>query len=187
MIARLFPLLFGLLFAASLPAFGQAGKLDVAVKRADVDGQHQFDVTASGTVQAAPAAVWKVLTTYERMPEFVPDLRSAKVLSRTPNRAVIEQVGVARFLFFQREIHLVVQAIEEPNNRIDVSLVDGDMRVYQCRWELTPVPETGGTRIVYTGKLAPRFYVPSMLGANLIRSDIERMMAAVLTRLDQPE
>ena len=184
MIARLF---LYLLCACCLPVYGQTGKLEVSVKRIEVDGQYQFEVNASGAVQAAPAAVWKVLTNYERMPEFVPDLRSAKVLSRTANRAVIEQVGVARFLFFHREIRLVVQALEEPLGRIDVSLVDGDMRVYQCRWELVPVPETGGTRINYSGKLAPRFYVPSMLGANLMRSDIERMMAAVLARLEQTE
>lgn len=186
MTARLI-LVFSLLLVCSLSAFGQVGKLDVSVKRADVEGRHLYDISASGAVQASPAAVWKILTNYEKMPEFVPDLRSAKVLSRHGNRAVVEQVGVARFLFFHREIRLVVQVQEEPMAYIDVSLVDGDMRVYQCRWELIADQDTGGTRIVYSGKVAPRFYVPSMLGANLIRSDIERMMAAVLVRLDQPE
>ena len=62
-----------------------------------------------------------------------------------------------------------------------------DMKRYEARWELIPVPETGGTRVVYHGKMAPNFYVPGILGANLIRSDIERMMHAVLTRLDRRE
>jgi hypothetical protein len=44
----------------------------------------------------------------------------------------------------------------------------------------------GGTRIAYSGKLVPKFYVPGMLGANIIRRDIERMMTAVLQRLDRP-
>ncbi len=70
---------------------------------------------------------------------------------------------------------------------IDIGLVTGDMRVYNCRWELIPMPETGGTRVVYTGTLAPKFYVPGMLGANFIRGDIEHMMTAVLFRLDRPE
>ena len=30
----------------------------------------------------------------------------------------------------------------------------------------------------------PGFYVPGMLGTTMIRGDIERMMAAVLTRID---
>ncbi|MES2322189.1 MAG: SRPBCC family protein [Pseudomonadota bacterium] len=178
--------LFWLLFCCAMPAMAQLPKLEVAVKRVDVGGQHVFEVNASGAVNAPPAAVWKVLTDYDRMAEFVPDMKATRVLSRNGNKAVVEQFGVARFLFFTRSIHLVVSVLEEPISSIDIGLVTGDMKVYSCRWELVPVPETGGTRIVYTGKLVPKFYVPGMLGANIIRSDIERMMKAVLERLDRP-
>ena len=67
---------------------------------------------------------------------------------------------------------------------IDITLVSGDMKHYESRWELYPMPETGGTRIVYRGRLMPNFYVPGILGSTMIRSDIERMMRAVLTRID---
>jgi hypothetical protein len=60
------------------------------------------------------------------------------------------------------------------------------MKHYESRWELIPMPETGGTRIVYSGKMAPNFYVPGLLGTNIIRGDIERMMNAVLARIDKP-
>ena len=182
MLARL---LFLLPLWFALPAWAQQAPLEVNVKRVDADGHNQFQVAASGTVQAAPAVVWKILTNYERHPEFVPDLLSAKVISRNGNKVVLEQLGQARFLFFKREIHLVINIVEEPMNLIDIDLVDGDMKQYQCRWELTPLAD-GGTRISYGGKLVPKFYVPGLLGANLIRSDIERMMAAVLARIDQP-
>ncbi|SHH42245.1 SRPBCC family protein [Massilia sp. CF038] len=171
----------------TLPALADEPRADVAVKRVDLEGEQVFDVTAHGTVKASPAAVWKILTDYERMPEFVPDLERTKVLSRAGNRATVEQFGRARFLFFSREIHLVVQVLEEPSNAIDIHLVTGDMKVYRCRWEITPVPETGGTRISYAGKMVPKFYVPGMLGSNIVRRDIERMMDAVLERLDRPD
>lgn len=182
MLARL---VLCLLLVCVTPAMAQLPKLEVAVKRVDVGDMHVFEVVSSGEVNAAPAAVWKILTNYERMPEFVPDLKTTKVLSRSGNRAVIEQYGTARFLFLRRAIQLVVQATEEPISAIDINLVSGDMKVYNCRWELVPT-ETGGTRILYTGKLVPKFYVPGMLGANIIRSDIERMMHAVLERLEKP-
>ena len=141
---------------------------------------------ARGEVAAAPAAVWRILTDYDRMAEFVPDLRSARVISRDGDKAVVEQFGVAQFLFFRRDIHLVVQVREQPISQIDVSLVDGDMKVYHCSWRLIPMPETGGTRVIYSGTLAPKFYVPGMLGSNMIRADVEKMMSAVLKRLDRP-
>ena len=67
---------------------------------------------------------------------------------------------------------------------IDIALISGDMRHYESRWNLYPVPETGGTRIVFSSRLMPGFYVPGMLGTTMIRGDIERMMAAVLARID---
>lgn len=174
------------LFAFAMPAMALPALPEVTVRRVDAAGEQVFEVAASGTVKAAPLHVWKVLTDYESMPEFVPDLKRNKVMSRTGNRVVIEQSGVARFLFLSRQIDLVVQAAEEPTTAIDITLVNGDMKVYSCRWEMTALPD-GGTRITYTGKMVPKFYVPGMLGSNIIRRDIERMMKAVLARLDQPQ
>jgi len=135
-------------------------------------------------VAAPPATVWRILTGYERMSEFVPDMESCKVLSRNGNEVIIEQFGVARFLFMSKSIHLIVRATEQPMQSIDIALISGDMKHYESHWELIPIPETGGTRVVYTGRLIPNFYVPGLIGAKIIRGDIERMMGAVLTRLD---
>ncbi|MDC8757706.1 SRPBCC family protein [Janthinobacterium fluminis] len=159
-------------------------KLDVAVRRVELDALHMYEVEASGTVQASPAAVWRVLTTYDRMNEFVPDLASCRVLSRNGNEVIVEQFGTARFLFMSRSIHLIVRATENPPSSIDIALISGDMKHYEARWELVPVAETGGTRVHYSGKLIPNFYVPGILGTQIIRGDIERMMGAVLARLE---
>jgi ribosome-associated toxin RatA of RatAB toxin-antitoxin module len=168
------------------PAPTPAPGPEVSVRRTDVDGEAVFEVGASGIVAAAAPAVWKVLTDYERMPEFVPDMQSARVLERSGNRVVVEQLGTARFLFIRRDIHLVVQVQEQPMTLIDVGLITGDMKLYNCRWELQALAG-GGTRIVYSGRLAPKFYVPAVLGASLIRADITRMMTAVLERLERPD
>jgi len=160
-------------------------KLEVSVNRLDQSGLHMYQVDATGTVAAPLPKVWRILTGYERMSEFVPDMESCRVLSRNGNEVIIEQFGVARFLFMSRSIHLIVRAVEQPMSSIDISLISGDMKHYESHWELIPVPETGGTRIVYSGKLAPNFYVPGILGSKMIRGDIERMMGAVLARLDR--
>lgn len=172
-----------LMFALAAPAV--AARPEVTAKRVEANGEQVFEVAASGTVKASQAAVWKVLTDYESMPEFVPDLEVARVVSRTGNRTILEQSGVARFMFLSRPIHLVVQVLETPMSSIDITLVTGDMKMYDCRWEVTALPD-GGTRINYSGRMVPKFYVPGMLGSNLIRRDITRMMQAVLDHLDKP-
>lgn len=173
-------------------AQAQAGKpdtprLEVAVNRVDIDGQPMYEVSAVGVVAAPLPKVWRILTNYERMTEFVPDLESCKVLSRNGNDVMIEQFGVARLLFMSRPIHLIVRANEQPMSAIDISLVSGDMKHYEARWELIPVPETGGTKVVYKGRMMPNFYVPSLFGSKMIRIDIEHMMHAVLARLERRE
>ena len=179
-----------LLLGVAAPVMAQAPrlelpKLEVSVNRVELDALHMYEVDATGTVAAPLPKVWRILTGYERMAEFVPDMESCKVLSRNGNEVIIEQFGVARFLFMSRSIHLIVRATEQPMSSIDISLISGDMKHYESHWELIPVPETGGTKVVYSGKLVPNFYVPGILGAKMIRGDIERMMGAVLARLDR--
>ncbi|GAB2860388.1 hypothetical protein GCM10027277_31230 [Pseudoduganella ginsengisoli] len=178
-------LLFSLcIHAHAQPAKTEPPKLEVAVNRIQQDNLHLYEVNANGAVQAPLAAVWKTLTNYEKMNEFVPDMQSCRVLSRNGNEVIIEQFGTAHFLFMSKSIHLIVRAIEQPMAAIDIALISGDMKHYESRWELQPLAD-GGTRVVYSGKLVPNFYVPGILGTNLIRSDIERMMGAVLARIDK--
>ena len=183
------PLLLCLLLVCLAPARAQVPKLDlpkvdVTVKRIDVDGRALYEVDAAGDVQAAPARVWSILTDYARMDEFVPDLESSKVLSSKGDESIIEQFGTARLLFMTKSIHLIVRASETPMSAIDITLVSGDMKHYEAHWRLVPLPDTGGTRIVYAGKLMPNFYVPGLVGAAMLRSDIGRMLGAVLARID---
>lgn len=183
---RFASLVLGLLIGGAGAPTGAADPagVTVSVRRVDFDARRAYEVNASGAVRAAPAAVWRILTAYERMAEFVPDLASCKVLSRKGNEVVVEQLGTARFLFMSRQIRLVVRATETPMSAIDIALLSGDMRYYASRWELQPLAATGGTRIVYRGTLAPDFYVPGMLGAHVIGGDIARMMQALLARID---
>lgn len=170
-----------LLFACSVPS----AALDLTVKHvAAPDGSKVYQIASSGTVAAAPAAVWRVLADYEHMADYVPNLKSARIVSRNGDKVIVEQSGAARFLFFSRDIHLVVQVHEQAPDKFDVSLVEGDMKVYRCSWELVALPG-GGTRVLYTAAIAPKFYVPGMLEGSLLRKDIAAMMTALLVRLDR--
>lgn len=200
MFARLLiPLLIGLLLGTGLaPASAAEGEaqqailtaapLQLQVERVDsADGGKMYRIVSSGTVAAAPAVVWRILTDYNSMADYVPDMKSARVVSRDGDKVIIEQHGAARFLFFSRDIQLLVQVHEQAPDRLDVSLIDGDMKVYRCSWQLLPVGSTGGTRLLYRATIEPKFYVPGMVGASLVRKDIRKMMAAVLARLDRAE
>jgi hypothetical protein len=77
----------------------------------------------------------------------------------------------------------VVQVHEQLLDRIDIGLVEGDMKTYRASWELAPLAGDAGTKVMYNAVIEPKFYVPAMIGAKLVRQDIAEMMAAVLARM----
>lgn len=185
-----------LLLACALPAWviapaaAQPGapRFELTVERIDgAGGDKVYQIASSGTVAAAPAVVWRILTDYNHLADYLPNLKSARVVSRDGDRVIVEQLGTARFLFFSQPIRLVVQAHERAPDRIDISLIDGDMKIYRATWELKPLAGAPGTRLVYNATIAPKFDVPGIVGTDVVRADIAEMMAAVLVRLERQE
>ena len=60
-----------------------------------------------------PASVaLTVLTDYEQIPRFMPDVRTSPVIERGDDYAVVEQEAVAKFMLFSKRIHLVLEVQE---------------------------------------------------------------------------
>lgn len=191
MLARIM-LLLGCALSAwgTVPAAAQPGapRFELNVERVDgTDGDKVYRIASSGTVAAPPTVVWRILTDYDHLADYLPNLKSTRVVSRNGDKVIVEQVGTARFLFFSQPIRLLVQVHERAPDRIDVSLIDGDMKVYRASWELSPLAGATGTRVVYNATIVPKFDVPGIVGTGAVRKDIARMMAAVLLRLDRQE
>lgn len=172
------------------PVAAQPGapRFELEVARVDgTEGDKVYQIASSGTVAATPAVVWRVLTDYEHFADYLPNLESVRVVSRNGDSVIVEQLGAARFLFFRQPIRLRVQVHERAPDRIDISLIDGDLKVYRASWELIPLAGSGGTRLAYKATIVPKFDVPGIIGTSVVRKDIARMMAAVLLRLDSQE
>lgn len=151
------------------------------------DGGKVYQIKSSGKVAAMPAVVWRILTDYEHFADYLPNLHSVRVMSRDNDSVIVEQLGEARFLFFSQAIRLVVQVHERAPDRIDISLVEGDMKIYRARWELTPLVGAAGTRVEYNATIEPKFDVPEAVGISVVRKDVAEMMSAMLSRLDRKE
>ena len=181
-------LLFLTLTGAVLAWHGMAvrhDQLQVSVKHHQPKGRLLFEIQLQGVVHATPQQTWAVLTDYARLPEFVPDLLSSKLLSHSATETIIEQQGRAGFLFVRQAIQVVVRVVEQPFSSIDVTLLSGNMKHYSSHWTLTPQAPDGGTRIDYRGTLEPDFYVPLLLGRALVQRNVQTMLAAVLAEVER--
>lgn len=171
----------------SAPAGVADNKLVVTAARIYKDEDSFYELQASAVVRAAPQQVWKKLTAYNEMSTYVPNLVSARLVSHSGHESTIEQKWVKRVLFFHLTANLVVRAIERPLTRIDISLISGEMKKYSATWEMVPIGPDGvnGTRISYHGMVEPESYIPAFFGTAMMRSDLKRMMEAVLVEIDK--
>ena len=149
-------------------------------------GISSFQLSAREFVLAPPQQAWQVLTDYEHLPDFVPDLVHSKVLARGRHAATVEQASHTGFLFLSRIVQMVVHIEERPFSTIDVALVSGDLRHYRAHWTLAEASREGenGTLISYCGELAPKFYLPPMVGQPLVQAQVQRMVAAVMAEIE---
>ncbi len=151
------------------------------------DGETMFEVEASGVVRASPQHAWRVLTDYERLPMFVPDLVESKLISRNGNEAVIEQRSQTGFLFFTLPVRMKLHIEERPMSTIKVALLSGDMKHYTAHWDLEPFSQDGvkGTRIHFASTLEPNFFLPPLIGTAAVQMNVRKMVEAVTSEIER--
>ncbi len=155
------------IIAATLSA---ANGEDVSVR--EVKGT--YHVTASFEVQQSPATAYSVLTDYEQVPKFMPDVRTSIVRERTPERILLEQEAVAQLMFFSKRVELLLE-VHETADAIDFKDTSGkSFDRYEGRWTLVPREER--TVIGYTLTAKPTFSVPKFILTRLLKRDAGRMI-----------
>jgi hypothetical protein len=147
-----------------------------------------YHVAATFTTVQPMAVAHTVLTDYERIPRFMPDVRISRILERGIDRAVVEQQAVARVLFFSKQIRLVLDVREAPasicfRDRSGTSFVR-----YEGKWTLRE--QDGRAVIAYELLAEPGFEVPEFILTRLLKRDagrmIERLQAEIAARAATP-
>jgi Polyketide cyclase / dehydrase and lipid transport len=159
----------------------------VSVQPASVSVHREGGVYRVATTFATPqpmAIARAVLTDYERIPRFMPDVRSSRVLERDADRVIVEQEAVARVLFFSKQVRLLLEVQEGPatirfRDRCGHSFIR-----YEGQWTLRE--QDGHALIGYELLAEPDFDVPEFILTRLLRRDagrmIERLQAEIADR-----
>lgn len=158
---------------------------DVAVETArqgDV-----VEVRARATLDAPHEVILATLTDYEKLPEFVPGLRSSRVLERRGPAVIVHQQGEAGFLFFSHPIDVIVESTERTPWLIEVRLLKGNLRQLTGRYEIVrPSPGTIGKLVLrWTGTIEPEHGLPPLFGELLVRANIEDQFFGMVREIDR--
>lgn len=144
-----------------------------------------IELDAATQVAASVDETWAVLTDYDHMAEFMPNLTSSRIVRRQGDTLEVAQKGEKKVLFL-RFAFAGVKAVElVPKREIRTSLVQGDFKSYASSTRLVATA-AGRTDIVHHGRYEPTRWVPPAIGPALIASETRvhyrRLVAEVLRR-----
>lgn len=163
-----------------LPAGGaRADEVSVeATRRGDA-----LEVVCKAMLDAPLDLIWQTLTDYGRLAEFIPGMRSSRVVGQRGATFIVEQSGVATFLFVSTPIEVTLASTEHPPYAIEVSMIKGNLKRLDGAYRIEP---QGGRRMLltWTGIVEAQSMVP-LLGEMVMRSNIEDQFRGMVREIER--
>jgi carbon monoxide dehydrogenase subunit G len=164
-----------------LPSARALAEGDVSVEAARHDDA--LEVVCRATLDAPPELIWQTLTDYGHLAEFIPGLRSSKVVSQSGAVTVVEQAGEARFLFFTYPIEVTVVSTERPPHLIEARLLKGNLKRMDGAYRIAP--QAGGRALLSWTGVVEAESMPPLIGELLMRSIIEDQFRGMVHEIER--
>jgi ribosome-associated toxin RatA of RatAB toxin-antitoxin module len=143
----------------------------------------QRQIEAQIEIPRPRAEVWQVLTDYNALAEFIPNLTHSTRLDHPEGKIHVEQVGSKRFLKLNFSARVVLEMTEECPQAIHFQMVAGDFRDFSGVWQLQPLEDSEGTQLTYRVKVWPKRTMPIKLVENSMRTDLPQNLLAIYQRV----
>ena len=164
-----------LFLGATVPA-GAADVVVTATRDGDV-----LVIEASAEFEGTVAQTWRVLTDYDNLARFIPNLTVSRVTARSAEGVMVEQKGEARLLVFSYPVEVQLAISETPPTKVVSRAVAGNFREMSGMYV---VDEQGGRiRLRYTGRMVPGFFVPPLIGTWVLRNNVETTFGALVDEI----
>jgi ribosome-associated toxin RatA of RatAB toxin-antitoxin module len=144
--------------------------------------KRQRQITAQTTLPYTQEQVWQVLTDYEHLADFIPNLATSQRLEHPQHGIRLEQIGVQNALFLKFSARVVLDMTEDFPHAIHFKMVEGDFNAFSGTWQLEPALE--GTQLTYRLCIWPKRTMPVIAIEKRLRSDLPRNLIAVQRRLE---
>jgi ribosome-associated toxin RatA of RatAB toxin-antitoxin module len=165
--------------AAVAPPAASAATITVDAER---HGE-AIHIHASAMLNADAATAWRVLTEYDRYPEFIPDLRVSRIVARRGASVTVEQSGDATLWLFKLPVDITFEIDEFPPNGLRSRAVAGTLRALASSYALTPVGS--GVRLDYDGRVAPGFEFFGGIEQLAVRQNVGRQFQALADEIER--
>ena len=85
----------------------------------------------------APQWIWAVLTDYDSLSRFIPNLQSSRLLWRRANVVGLEQEGAQTFMGMRFKARVQLELTEhQEQHRLSFVMAKGDFRRFEGAWQI---------------------------------------------------
>lgn len=131
--------------------------------------------------------IWQILTDYDQLAEFIPNLAKSCQIEHPQGGIRIEQIGTQALLRFKFCARVVLDMVEHFPHQLDFQMVEGDFKSFAGSWKLEPIvlAEGAGTELCYTVSVLPPRAMPVGLIERQLKSGLAINLSAIQQRAEQ--
>lgn len=138
-------------------------------------------VEAVEELEATPEEAWVVLTDYDGLVRFIPDMIESRVIIRNGNHVVVDQKGRASLFLLRRAVEVRLEIVESPYEWVTSRAISGSFKEMAGRYDLRP--QGGMLRFTYTGRIVPDFWLPDIIETTAVRRAVALQFAAMVKEI----
>jgi ribosome-associated toxin RatA of RatAB toxin-antitoxin module len=146
--------------------------------------ERQRQITAVIHIPTSVEKVWKILTDYEALPDFIPNLAKSCLLEHPTGGIRLEQVGSQSLLNFKFCARVILDLEEFFPKLINFKMVEGDFKGFSGSWSLEPCSLNGdlGTKLSYRIQVWPKLIMPISIIERRLSRDLKSNLLAISQR-----
>jgi ribosome-associated toxin RatA of RatAB toxin-antitoxin module len=155
----------------------------VEVQTDQAEGR-QRQITARIHIPYTVEQIWQILTDYDHLADFIPNLAKSRRIEHPQGGVRIEQVGTQSLMKLKFCARVVLDMIEQCPHQLDFRMVEGDFKQFFGSWTLQPAPEGLGTELRYTVSVLPPRTMPIGIIESRLKSGLVLNLSAIRQRAE---
>lgn len=147
----------------------------------------RYQISAKLPIPHSRQQVWQVITNYEALPDFIPNLVKCQRLPHPESGIRFEQIGSKCAFHFCFSARVVVDFIEHFPHKIQFQMVEGDFKVFSGEWKLLPYfdRDENFSELHYSLQIAPKIPMPIALLKKQLHQDLPVNLDAISQRVSE--
>ena len=137
-------------------------------------------LAAQLTTSASLESLWNVLTDYDRLNLYIPNLLSSKKIYQKNNNVQLKQVGAQDFLGMKFSAEVTIDLFEDKElGLLKFNLIKGDFRKFEGSWKIQNIKNTSKNSLIYDLTVQGCQWMPIGMIEKRLKKDLSENLIAV--------